>query len=107
MLPDSKLTQPPQKLDWLLGAALGIVFAGLYFWLGTAMGATGALTQYSDLMFTSDLPRVVEDLAVFHAGHWRSYPHPLFVLLLNPVGTILSKIIGSPVNSAVALNATA
>ena len=107
MLPDAKLTQPPQKLDWLPGAALGIVFAGLYFWLGTAMGATGALTEYSDLMFTSDLPRVVEDLAVFHARHWRSYPHPLFVLFLNPVGTILSKVIGSPVNSAVALNATA
>lgn len=52
-----------------------------------------------------DLLRVVGDLAVFRADHNKALTHPLFVLLFNPAGTLLARLLGSPVIAAMLLGA--
>ena len=83
---------------------LAIAFAALYAAFGLLLAGTPAFLEY-DLLFEIDTPRSVEDFAVFRGSHDRTSVHPIFVLLVNPVGSLLSLLVGSPETAAVLLNA--
>lgn len=95
------------RSERLTALALGLCFGIAYYALGTGMAATGVFEHKNDLMFTADLKRGVEHLTEFGANHWRTRPHPLFVLLFNPTGTLLTMALGSQLSAAVAMSSTA
>jgi hypothetical protein len=79
----------------LIAAALG--FGGFFFaylYLGAAIARTGILRTFNAL-FNADCFRVVADLTSTDTDHYRTAVHPLFVLLFNPIGVLLTRLIGS------------
>lgn len=75
--------------------ALFLVFFALYLATGISLGKTGVFA-HDDALFQSDTSRAARDLTEPGADHYRTKVHPLFVILLNPAGTLLSRIAGSP-----------
>jgi len=84
-----------------VGLLLG--FWALYAGLGFLLAETPVFEKY-DRLFEIDTPRSVEDFAVFRGDHDRTSVHPIFVLLVNPVGSVLAWITGSPEVAAIVLN---
>jgi len=85
---------------------LFVLFGGLYFGWGIALGKAGGY-EYVNALLNADHKRVVRDLTVVAGDHDRTDAHPLFVLLLNPVGVLLSGGFGSRLVAAVAMNSAA
>jgi hypothetical protein len=86
-----------------------LLFAGslaLYLGIGLAL-APGRLFERADLALGADVPRVIADLTRFDANHYRTKVHPLFVILLNPLGTVLKALLGAPRPAALLLNSAA
>jgi hypothetical protein len=61
--------------------------------------------ERADLALGTDVPRVIADLTRFDANHYRTKVHPLFVILLNPLGTLLKELLGAPRPAALLLTA--
>ncbi|MBT3337696.1 MAG: hypothetical protein HN855_13080 [Anaerolineae bacterium] len=80
-----------------------IVFFSIYFAISIALSKTAAYTE-NDLLFGIDTIRVIDDMTVFSADHYRTSVHPLYLLFINPWGVILKKIIGSKLLAALAIN---
>ena len=78
----------------------------LYFGIGQAL-APGRMFERPDLALGTDVPRVIADLTRFEANHYRTKVHPLFVILLNPLGLALKELLGAPRPAALLLNAGA
>jgi hypothetical protein len=76
-----------KRLRFLLPSALGLLFFGLYASCGVlfVVRAPG-LFRYLDQLFDADIPSRVFDLTRPQGGHAWTRLHPLFVLLLNPLG---------------------
>ena len=85
-------------------AVLFLGFFFLYLAAGRSLGSTGVFA-YDDAIFQSDTSRAIRDLTDRGADHYRTKVHPLFVILLNPAGTLLRKLTGSPLLAAVILGA--
>jgi len=103
MNPFSSLFNTDPKVKYY---GLGL-FAGLfviYLLVGLQFSTTSAF-QYFDVLFELDTPRVVEDMAVFDGDHHRTAVHPIYVILVNPLGTVLTYLFKSPYTSAVIINA--
>src|SRR4051794_7219952 len=100
---------PFRKLDSIIALTLAVLFFGwIYLPIGLRV-ANSAAARESDLIFGADTPRVIQDLASFQGdpdkGHWRTAPHPLFVILLNPVGVSIAKMTSQPKAAAILLAA--
>ncbi len=88
---------------WLrLGAA--VVAGSVYLGAGLPLLSTRA---YEADVFDADAKRVVHDLARHDGTHYRTKVHPLFVLLLNPLGLALKTVVVRPRVAALLLNAAA
>lgn len=72
--------------------ALFVLFQQLYSW--QAVRLSGRFDEY-DTYFGYDTPRVVSDLTFSQADHYKSSVHPFFVLLFNPLGSLLRHFCGS------------
>jgi hypothetical protein len=69
---------------------LGASFFLLYSGLGLTLQARAPrLFMRLDLAFDADLPSRIIDLTRVGGAHYRTQLHPLFVLLLNPLGLLL------------------
>ncbi len=69
--------------------ALGSIFFLLYFGWGLAFHIRAArVFYYTDQLFDADIPTRIMELARFGGPH-RTRLHPLFALLLNPIGQAL------------------
>lgn len=79
------------------------LFFGFYVTVGEAL-APSRLYGRADLVLGTDVPRVIADLTRFEANHYRTKVHPLFVILLNPLGLLLKQLIGTPRLAAIALS---
>ncbi len=90
--------------DRRVALALLAAFAVLYFAAGQTLAETRAFDT-TDVLFENDTPRSIQDIAVAGTKHRRSQVHPLFVVLLNPVGSQLAPWVGGARTAAVALNA--
>jgi hypothetical protein len=85
---------------------LFIFFGGLYFAWGLALGKAGGYA-YLNAALNADHERVISDLTDINAYHGRTDVHPLFVLILNPVGALITKGLGSRLAAAVLMNSVA
>ena len=81
------------RRGFYLFVALGVAFWALYLGIGYQFVARGLIKN--DRFFHSDLARVVLDLCRPSALHQRTNVHPLFVLLLLPIGSQLAALTGS------------
>ncbi len=70
------------------------------------MAKAGAYTHLSAL-FKADHGRVIRDLTDVDVDHSRTAVHPLFVLILNPLGVLLARAFGSHSAAAVLMNSVA
>jgi hypothetical protein len=92
----------PPRLAIAALASLAFSF-GLYFTVATRF-ASGRMFGRAGLVLGTDAPRVIADLTRYDANHYRTKVHPLFVLLLNPLGHALKESLGQPRVSAMLLN---
>jgi len=89
-------------------SAVGLLFFALFFVLYFSMGealAPSRLFGRADLVLGTDVPRVIADLTRFDANHYRTKVHPIFVILLNPLGLLLKELLGMPRLAAITMNA--
>lgn len=89
------------------GAVAFLFFAAsfaVYFGVGQAL-APSRMFGRADLALGTDVPRVIADLTRFEANHYRTRVHPLFVILLNPLGLLLKELLGAPRLAAMLMNA--
>ncbi len=75
----------------------------IYLSFGLLLSKTPAFT-ISGVLFETDTPRVISDTTDFFADHYRTKVHPLYVLIVNPLGILLGKSIGSNVVAVIILN---
>lgn len=78
----------------LCGLALFAAFFALYVSSSTALSRTAAF-RFDDILFELDTPRVVGDMTMPQASHYRTKVHPLYILLANPWGSMAAKRIAS------------
>lgn len=88
----------------LVAFLLQALFFAYYFSLSITLEKTQIFNEF-DLLFELDPPRAIADLADFHGDHYRTTVHPIYVLLTNPGGSLLSLIVGSKMKAALMLNA--
>lgn len=82
---------------------LFIPFFFLYLFCSTLLSQTSAFSEWN-LLFGLDTPRVIGDMAVFYSNHYRTNVHPLYVILVNPIGDLISHLIHSDLRTALFLN---
>lgn len=100
----SVIFQNNEKRNFITAAIiLFISFLLLYFSFGLLISKTISFTV-SGVLFETDTPRVINDMTDFSADHYRTKVHPLYVLITNPVGSLLSGIIDSKPLTAIILN---
>lgn len=95
----------PAALTHILIAAAFFLTMLLYVCVGQWLAETGAFDKFNAI-FGADVPRVIGDLTCVSANHYRTKVHPLFVLLFNPIGSVLAGLLGN-VTAAITLTALA
>jgi hypothetical protein len=89
-------TRGPWTTALILGGAFFIAYLGFGLVLSTR---APRLFARLDLAFDADLPSRIIDLTRLEGAHYRTQLHPLFVLLLNPLGLALRgalRALGAP-----------
>ncbi len=83
---------------------LFVSFYIFYFTVSFSLAKTMAFSRFN-LLFESDVPRVIQDITCFSADHYRTSLHPAYVLMVNPIGSFLSKhLVHSDIITAVIIN---
>jgi len=80
-----------------------VVFFTVYFSLSRSLSRTPAFSE-NDILFEIDTHRNMEDVTIFSADHYRTKVHPLYVLMMNPLGETLERITHNPDLSVIFLN---
>jgi hypothetical protein len=81
------------------GVLFFLVFFSFYFYISETFARAGFFNK-NNLLFEIDASRGVGDMTVFDAYHYRTTVHPLYVLLVNPVGISLQHFFSSPDDTA-------
>ena len=106
MNPNIQTTHEPLNMNrFLLTAVIFLVFFLCYFHTSGLLDVAGAFEEF-DILFEMDTPRVIEDMTVFREDHSRTRVHPLYVLMVNPVGLSLVRLVGDEVLAARIINST-
>jgi len=79
------------------------LFFSMYLFISLALSKTSAFYEGS-ILFELDTPRVIGDMTTFNFNHYRTKVHPLYVLIMNPIGILVNKLVGSNVTTAVVIN---
>ncbi|HPR83193.1 MAG TPA: hypothetical protein PLD51_04970 [Pontiellaceae bacterium] len=96
--------QEPKKFHVFALLLIFLLFSGLYGLLGWLFMRLGCFSHV-DIFFGADARWMVGDIAEFAANHYRTNTHPLGVLLVNPVGTLLNLLVRSPQTTALLITA--
>jgi hypothetical protein len=84
----------PRGVPPRLALALGAGFAAAYLALGIHLHVHAPrLFARLDLAFDADVPSRIIDLTRAGGAHYRTQLHPLFVLLLNPIGLAVRALL--------------
>lgn len=78
-------------LLFMCGLAVLAAFFALYSVAGTRLSQTTAFSE-DDILFELDTPRVIGDMTLPRASHYRTKVHPLYVMLANPWGVLATKL---------------
>jgi len=87
----------------LLFLALWVGFFVLYAAYGVKLSETSAFSEF-DVLFEADTPWMLNNIAVFDGVHKRTKVHPLYIIMMNPYGSIFNALTGSKVTGAVLAN---
>ena len=68
-----------------------------YFLLGTILSYYLGTSNFWNVLFDLDTPRVLGDLSIIDFNHYRTTVHPLFVICFQPIVLILNKIVSNSV----------
>ena len=64
----------------------------MYATLSNRLASTpGRPFELTNALFQLDTPRVIGDMTVPDSDHSRTKVHPLFVILVNPIGSLIAK----------------
>jgi hypothetical protein len=78
--------------ELIVGAALLIGVFTMYATLSDRLAhAPGRPFELTNALFQLDAPRVIGDMTVPVFDHSRTKVHPLFVILVNPIGSLIAK----------------
>lgn len=86
-----------------VAAGLFTCFLSVYFTTSNLLAKTHVFEQYN-VLFEIDTPRVIGDLTESSANHYRTSVHPIYVLMMNPLGSLLKNMLGSSVLAAIFIN---
>ena len=89
----------------LVGALLFALAFSVYAPIAVRFAGTAAY-EYNDLLFEIDARRVIQDMTDPGGNHRRTSVHPIYVLLVNPLGTLLTRLTGSGRVAAALLTAS-
>lgn len=92
-----------RKKPLMPGMGLLLAMFVFYIYLGFTL-ARAEVFQDMDILFELDVPRVINDLTNFSEGHHRTYVHPIYVLLVNPLGSFLHLLTGTQTGAAMMIN---
>lgn len=92
-----------QKRFILVCITVFISFYILYLAMASRFVKSTAFNEY-DVLFGIDTPRVINDIAIFSANHYRTKVHPIYVILVNPLGSLINALVNSKVMTAVLIN---
>jgi len=79
-------------------------FSTVYCIMSIMLAKTGIFYKF-DILFEIDTPRVISDITSFSGDHYRTKVHPIYVLLVNPIGSFLSLIYPKKIAVAILINA--
>lgn len=82
-----------KKNKWLICLLLFTIFFSMYLVTSGKLARSGAFIEF-DTLFEIDPPRVIEDMARYDGNHARTIVHPLYVLMINPVGLMINFFTG-------------
>ncbi len=91
------------KIRLLTALLLMVVFSSVYYYFGSELAGIPAFSE-NDVLFQLDTQRTVNDMTYYGGFHYRTKVHPIFVLMVNPVGEMLQRITGDPELAAVLLS---
>lgn len=95
--------RPLNRARWIVMLGLLLAFFVLYAWQGSKLLTSPAVSEDS-LLFGADPRFTANDMTNFRADYYSTPSrHPLFVLMTNPPGSLLSWIV-SPFHAALILN---
>lgn len=78
------------KNDLWMAIILFVLMQWMYFTISLQMPIRKANW---DTIFGMDTPRVISDLTDYRGSHFRTNLHPLFVLILNPIGSSTASLL--------------
>ena len=88
----------------LIPIVLFVVFFALYSLLSYRIVYSTVYSEHNDILFQLDHIRGIRDIAIFSAAHKRTHVHPIYVLLVNPIGSGLAHLVPQK-TAAILLNA--
>jgi hypothetical protein len=90
------------RADVLLAASLLVLFAALYLAIGLPM--LGPMVTHHMSVDGADSEAIIAMLTRYEESYYNTGRHPLFVILLNPLGQLLGMVTGSKELAALLLN---
>ena len=87
----------------LISIVLFLVFFIFYLFTSLELSKTGLFSEH-DALFELDIRRVMMDMASARSAHDRTHVHPLYVLIVNPFGSILIALFKHRLISSVIVN---
>ena len=92
-----------EKKEIFIALVIFIAFFTFYFMISAQLEGAGAFLEF-DTLFEIDPPRAIEDMTQFDGNHARTIVHPLYVLMVNPLGILIKFITHSGMLSARIMN---
>jgi hypothetical protein len=81
-----------RSTDLIVGAVLLIGIFTMYATLSNGLAhAPGRPFELTNALFQLDAPRVIGDMTVPVFDHSRTKVHPLYVIMVNPIGSLIAK----------------
>jgi hypothetical protein len=81
-----------RSTDLIVGAALLVGVFAMYAILSNRLAsAPGRPFELTNVLFQLDTPRVIGDMTVRDSDHSRTKVHPLYVIMVNPIGALVAK----------------
>lgn len=82
---------------------INLLFFGFYFYNAYKLANSGVF-DFFDVFFELDPPRAIDDIAGYSADHYRTSVHPLFVIMVNPLGSFFRHIFQSILLGSIFIN---
>ena len=82
-----------------------LIFFLIYFLLGTIITYYFNTSNFWNVLFEMDTPRVLGDLSLINYNHYRISVHPLLIIIFQPIVIIMTKILSNSIFSILLLQA--